>query len=232
MTALVVLLLLAGGGHPLDMMPPLPPDAGNPLFGPGVGFRWEPPPKVVADAVIPGVTYVNGVPVQLRQLVVAAKPEEVGRHFLESFKRQGLYVADRQAIDTLFSGVDPSSLTTYSVVLQANGDKHTTVILGEARPLQPRRSGAQALPVMPGVKGALPVEFEGYTQLNYDVGATAAQVEEFYGAQLGKQGYAREGSAGQPTWARQGERVEVRVSAAGARAQVTVRRTYAPAAAQ
>ena len=92
-----------------------PPDGGRaklPLALPGLPFVWELPPKTLHEIPIDGTTYVDGVPVRLRQLLVVGTPEQIGKHFLESFLRQGLYIAPRQGIDRLLTGVDPQSIVT------------------------------------------------------------------------------------------------------------------------
>lgn len=204
MLAAAAVLLLAGA-----------PDAG---VGVGVGFKWEYPPQTLHEIPIDGTTYVDGVPVRLRQLLVVGRPDEIGKHFFDSFTRQGLYIAPRQAIDRLLTGVDPQAIITYSVVLQPNGPNHTTVILGESRPIDRKVAPAAGLPVMPQAKGVIPVQFEGYAQLSYPVTATEAEVRAFYAKELGARGYQKkEGNA----WERAGDRVELAVSP-GATGQVKV----------
>lgn len=204
------------------------PDAGTPppvLALPGLNFVWELPPKTLHEIPIEGTTWVDGIPVRMRQLLVVGTPEQIGKHFFDSFMKQGLYIAPRQAIDRLLTGVDPQSIVTYSVVLQANGPTHTTVILGESRPLDRKAAAPDGLPVMPQVKGAIPVAFEGYVQLSYAVAATEAEVRAFYAKELTARGYqAKEAGA----WVRASDRVELTITGQAGQLKVVLRQTRTP----
>ena len=223
---LVPLWLLAGAPSPeqLDSRRIYVRDGGLPMALPGLPFVWELPPKTEHEIPIDGTTLVDGIPVRLRQLVVLGTPEQIGKHFLESFLRQGLYIAPRQAIDRLLTGVDPQSVVTYSVVLQANQAGRTTVILGESRPLERKGSAADALPVVPQAKGAIPVQFEGYVLLSYLVSVSEAEARAFYVRELAARGYqAREAGV----WIRATDRLELTLSAQGAQTKVVLRQTRA-----
>ena len=199
------------------------PDAGaRPLALPGIAFVWDLPPKTLHEIPIDGVTYVEGIPVRLRQLIVLGTPEQIGKHFFDSFQRQGLYLAPRQAIDRLLTGVDTGSIVTYSVVLQANEAGRTTVILGEARPLDRKPAAAGALPVLPQAKGAIPVQFEGYLLLSYLATGSEAEAREFYDKALTSRGYqAREGGL----WIRADDHLELTITAQGGQVKVVLRQT-------
>lgn len=209
--ALVVALALGADGG--MKRPPLP-------------VTWELPPKTVHEIPIDGVTYVDGVPVRLRQLLVVGAPEPIGRHFLASFQKQDLYVAPRQAIDRLLTGVDPDGFITYSVVLQPSGEGKTTVILGEARLLDRKKAPADGLPVLPQGKGAIPVRSEGAQVLSYVATATVADAEAFYAGALSARGYQPAKEPG--VWVKPGDRVEVAITAQGAKVQVVVTQRSAP----
>lgn len=201
------------------------PDGGVklPLALPALPFVWELPPKTKHEIPIDGTTYVDGVPVRLRQLVVQGSPEEIGKHFLESFLKQGLYIAPRQSITRLLTGVDPQAIITYSVVLQPNDKGHTTVILGESRPLD-RKVEAGGLPVLPQAKGAIPVQFEGYLLVSYLVSATEAEVRAFYAKELAARGYkARDGGV----WIKTGDQLELMLSVQGSQTKVVLKQTRA-----
>jgi hypothetical protein len=220
-----VLLLLAATPSEPDVGRIYIRDGGAklPLALPGLPFVWELPPKTVQEIPIDGTTRVGGIPVRLRQLIVRGKPEEIGRHFLESFLRQGLYIAPRQAIDRLLTGVDPQSIVTYSVVLQVNDKDHTTVILGESRPLDRQR--VEGLPVLPQSKGAIPVQFEGHLLLTYLAPVSEADARAFYVKELAARGYqAREPGV----WTKPGDRVEVTLSQDSGQTKVVVRQTRLP----
>ena len=208
MSALVLMLLWVS--------PPMArPDGGQPYDGPlalpPLPFTWELPPKTMHEVPIDGTTYVAGVPVRLRYLMVNDTAANIGRHFLDSFKRQGLYVEPDQAYERALTGVDPGAIVTYSVVLQANAAGHTTVILGETRPLD-RKKTAGDLPLPPSAKNAVPVKFEGNTVLSFTVSEPEAAVREFYARELPLKGFR---PGGEGVWLREGERLELTVKGKG-----------------
>ena len=200
------------------------PDAGTKATPalPGLNFVWELPPKTLHEIPIDGTTFVDGIPVRLRQLVVAGSPEQIGKHFFESFHRQGLYIAPRQAIDRLLTGVDPQSIVTYSVVLQANGKERTTVILGESRPLDRTAGDPDALPVLPQARGAIPVQFEGYLLLSYVVPVTRVEALAFYAKELASRGYQGK-EAG--VWVKGSDRLELTTTEQDGQLKVVLRQT-------
>lgn len=173
---------------PMQFDPPgwVPRDAG--MARPALPFTWELPHDVVHEVPIDGTTRVDGVPVRLRYLLVKGTPEEIGRHFLQSFKKQGLYIAPRQLITRLLTGVDPEAIITYSVVLQPNEAGHTTVILGESRPLD-RKAESAGLPLPPGAGSVPPVQFEGHTVLSFKVSSSVEAVQRFYAQELPLKGW-------------------------------------------
>ncbi len=202
------------------------PDAGKPLVLalPALPFVWELPPKTVHEIPIDGVTWVNGIPVRLRQLLVQGNAEDIGKHFLASFLKQDLYIAPRQAIDRILTGVDPQAIITYSVVLQPNAKGFTTVILGETRPLERKTSGGEALPVLPQAKGAIPVQFEGYLMLSYLVtGVPLAEAQAFYDKAFSGRGYQQQEGA----WVKANERIEVTLSEQSGQVKVVVKQQRA-----
>lgn len=207
-------VLLAG--LPLEAQVKLPADAGA-VSTASLPFVWELPEKTVHEVPIDGTTLVAGIPVRLRYLLVKGSAEDIGRHFLASFIRQGLYVAPRQDVTRLLTGVDPGSVVTYSVVLQPNTEGHTTVILGEAKPIDRKKGASPALPVPPSVQGAIPVQHEGTTVLSFRASESVETVTAFYARELTQQGY-RPVSA--KTWARPGEQLDVTISAEGATSRV------------
>lgn len=201
---------------PMQYDPPgfVRPDAG--ATRPALPFVWEFPPQTLHEVPIEGTTHVGGVPVRLRYLLVKGTPEELGRHFLASFKKQGLYIAPRQLITRLLTGVDPEAIITYSVVLQPNEAGHTTVILGEARPLD-RKPMAGGLPLPPGAQDAIPVQFEGRAVSSFKVKGPAASVQQFYGRELPLRGWRPEG---ENEWLRPNEQLRVTLRPDGESTQV------------
>lgn len=209
MSAVLLVLLVAA------------PDAGPlPLALSPLPFTWELPPKTMHEAPIDGTTWVRGVPVRMRYLMVNDTPLSIGRHFLDSFKRQGLYIQEGQTVDVMLTGVDPRSIITYSVVLQPNSPGHTTVILGEAKPLENKPPAPMGLPVPPSASGVLPVQFEGYTLLSFKVTAPPAQLEAFYALELSQRGYLPKDHT---VWVKPGEQLEVTISSEGKETKVVLK---------
>jgi hypothetical protein len=202
-----------------------PPDAGPlPTAMPGLPFTWELPPKAMHEVPIDGTTYVSGVPVRLRYVMVNDTPVNVGKHFLDSFKKQGLYVEAGQDVGRMLTGVDPQSIMTYTVVLQPNGPDHTTVILGEAKVLEKKPPSAGGLPLPPSARTqkVLPVKFEGYTLLSFTVPDALADVRKFYAVELPRSGWQPKSET---EWTRPGELLEVSlaIDAATGRTRVVLK---------
>ena len=234
MSAAVFLLLFAApplrapdaGTLSLDAQLRLTPDAGPlPLSMPPRPFVWELPQTTMHDVPIDGTTYVRGVPVRMRYVMVKDTPVNIGRHFLESFKRQGMYLAEGQQLDRAVTGVDPSSLQTYTVILQPNQPGYTTVILGEAKPLEKKPLAVGGLPMPPSVRDAVPVKFEGYLLLSFSAAEPIAEVQSFYAVELPRAGYE---PVGEGEWAKPGERLEVTLSVDGKRTRVLLKQHKAP----
>lgn len=215
MSLAAALILLAA---PLDAASAEPRDAG-PIALPPLPFVWELPPKTVSEVPIDGTTYVIGVPVRMRHLMVKAKPDEIGRHFLKSFKRQGLFVDAGQDVSRMFTAVDPQSFNTYTVVLQPNGPEHTSVIIGEAKPLLRESNEAAGLPLPRSAQNVLPVKFEGYTVTAFSVPDALADVQSFYALELSRRGYQPKSDT---VWLKQGEQLDVKLSTKNGRTNVVL----------
>ncbi|MBL8953448.1 MAG: hypothetical protein JNK82_21920 [Myxococcaceae bacterium] len=190
-----------------------------PLSLPPLPFTWELPPKTMHEVPIDGTTYVQGVPVRLRYVMVKDTPREIGRHFLESFKKQGLFISPGQNVERMLTGVDPQSIYTYTVVLQANGPDHTTVILGEAMPLEKKKETTTGLPLPPSAKNVLPVAFEGYTVVAFTVFDAVDDLKKFYATELPRRGYRPKSET---VWVKRGEELDVKLSAVKGGSQVVI----------
>lgn len=175
------------GDSPEDLDPdqPLPP------------FNWK-VPGLLAWVDSDGPMMANGVPV-LIQLARSSRPlEELGPHFVRQFEQAGFFIppANEQIAFTRepqVTALDPRRMVSYTVILQANPDKTTSVILGTAnvgawRPVR----GSQLLgwaPMMPGGEHLLRTDAEGQSSAAYDVEASPDQVQAFYKDALTKAGY-------------------------------------------
>lgn len=175
------------GESPEDLDPdePLPP------------FNWK-VPGLLAWVDSDGPMMANGVPV-LIQLARSSRPvEELGPYFVRHFEQSGLFVppANEQVAFTRepqLTALDPTRMVSYTVILQANPDKTTSVILGTANvgAWKPVR-GSELLgwaPMMPGGEHLLRTDAEGQSSAAYDVDATPDKVRAFYKDALTKAGY-------------------------------------------
>jgi hypothetical protein len=192
-----------------------------------VPFSWD-VPRVLESVDVPGVMRANGVPVKLRSVKSAERPEVILQHLVDRFQAAGFYIPpDKHRTQWLsapqLTALDPDRLISYTFVLQANPDGTTTVILGEANLGQARRERATFAPVFPGGKDMMQSEMEGARTMTYLVEAEPAKVRDFYVAELRGAGFS-ETSGG--TWRRDGEelRVAVRQVKAGRVAVIIVRR--------
>lgn len=161
------------------------------------GFAWDLPPGVVGSAEIPGELVAGGIPVRMRKLTVALPADAVGRHFLGSFTRQGLYVPEGQPYDRVITGVRPSDYRTFTVLIQRIDAKHCGVILGEALPLaaaKGRDLGGGLL--FPGATQPFATRFESGSTVSFRARASEAELGSFYGEVLPKLGFARSASGG------------------------------------
>ena len=225
MSIVVALLVLAATVDAGTLPPGVLPDGGLVLSLPPLPFTWELPPKTMHEVPIDGTTYVVGVPVRMRYLMVKDKPREIGRHFLESFKRQGLFVDAGQDLERMFTGVDPQSFMTYTVVLQPNGPEHTTVILGEAKPLEKKAPQPGGLPLPPSARGVLPVQFEGYTLLSFTIPDPLEGVKAFYALELPRRGYQPKSET---EWFKPGEQLEVTIAPVQGKTKVVLKQQKLP----
>jgi hypothetical protein len=175
------------GAAPEDLDPnkPLPP------------FNWK-VPGLLDWVDSDGPMMANGVPV-LIQLARSSRPvEELGPYFAHQFEQAGLFIppAGEQVPTTRepqLTALDPTRMVSYTVILQANPDKTTSVILGTANVGAWRPVRGSALlgwaPMMPGGEHLLRTDAEGQSSAAYDVDSTPDKVQAFYKDALLKAGY-------------------------------------------
>jgi hypothetical protein len=160
------------------------------VTGADAGFVWDLPAKVVSDVEVAGEIEAAGIPVRMRKLIVGLSAAEVGRHFLQSFRRQGLFVPPGMPYDRVLTGVRPSDYRTFTVLIQQIDPKHCGVILGEAMPMA-ARPGTKGDPLFPGASHPFETRFESGRTVSFRARATVDELSSFYSEVLGKAGYRR-----------------------------------------
>lgn len=197
------------------------------------GFTWD-VPRVLEAVDVPGVMRADGIPVKLRSVLSAEKPEVILQHLVDRFEDAGFYIPpDKHRTQWLaepqLTALDTERLISYTFVLQPNPDGTTTVVLGEANLSQARRAQSAFAPVYPGGTDVMQSDMEGARTLTYLVTAAPEKVRDFYLKELTAAGFT-EASTGE--WLRGGEevRVGVRPVKAGRVSVILMRRTAGEAA--
>lgn len=193
-----------------------------------VPFSWD-VPKVLEAVAMPGVMRADGIPVKLRSVKSAEKPQVILQQLVDRFEAAGFYIPpDKHRTQWLaepaLTALDTDRLISYTFALQPNPDGTTTVILGEANLGMARREQAAFAPVFPGGKDLMQSEMEGARTMTYLAEAEPEKVRGFYVEQLREAGFS-ETTVG--TWRRNGEelRVAVRPVKPGTVAVIVLRRT-------
>jgi hypothetical protein len=160
-------------------------------------FQWV-VPGLLSWVDSDGPMVSNGVPVLL-QLARSSRPvPELERHFISSFEKAGLFIPReeeqvRMTREPQLTALDPMRMLSYTVILQANPDRTTTVILGTANVgALENVNASQTLgwaPVMPGAEKLLRTEAEGYASAAYQVEGTVEKVRAFYQEALPRAGF-------------------------------------------
>ncbi|MCY1073395.1 hypothetical protein [Archangium lansingense] len=201
--------------------------AGIASAGQPTAFTWD-VPRVLESVEVPGVMRADGIPVKLRSVKSAEKPQVILQHLVNRFEAAGFYIPPDKHRTQWFAepqltALDTDRLISYTFVLQPNPDGTTTVILGEANLGMARREQAAFAPVFPGGTDLMQSEMEGARTMTYLASAEPQKVRDFYLAELRGAGYA-ELDAG--TWRRGGEelRVSVRPVKEGRVAVIVLRR--------
>lgn len=207
--------------------------AGSASAQPRPGFTWD-VPRVLEAVDVPGVMRADGIPVKLRSVLSAEKPEVILQHLVDRFEDAGFYIPpDKHRTQWLaepqLTALDTERLISYTFVLQPNPDGTTTVVLGEANLGQARREQSAFAPVYPGGTDVMQSDMEGARTMTYLVSAAPEKVRDFYLTELEAAGFT-EGSTGE--WLRGGEevRVAVRPVKAGRVSVIVMRRTAGEAA--
>ncbi len=191
-------------------------------------FTWD-VPRVLESVEVPEVMQADGIPVKLRSVKSAEKPQVILQHLVNRFEAAGFYIPpDNHRTQWLaepqLTALDTERLISYTFVLQPNPDGTTTVVLGEANLGMARREQSAFAPVFPGGKDLMQSEMEGARTMTYLVEAEPAKVRDFYVTELRSAGFS-ESSTG--TWRRGSEELQVSVRPVkeGRVAVIVMRRT-------
>ncbi|MFP2907399.1 hypothetical protein ACLESD_20595 [Pyxidicoccus sp. 3LFB2] len=202
---------------PLDLPPPRPTTLkdfydlqGEPEEDPAFSFQNPPPgvelppiyrqpftwdvPRVLDIIDVPGQMLANGIPVRLKAVRSAEKPEPLLQHIVDRWIEWGLFIPppeqQKQTLQEVqLTAVDPERFITYTVILQPNVDGTTTLYLGEANLSKPPAAMSSVAPVYPGAEGVMTSDLEVVRSVNYSVRAKEAEVQAFYRTELGKAGF-------------------------------------------
>jgi hypothetical protein len=191
-------------------------------------FTWD-VPRVLETVDVPGVMRADGIPVKLRSVLSAEKPQVILQHLVDRFEQAGFYIPpDKHRTQWLaepqLTALDTERLISYTFFLQPHPNGTTTVVLGEANLGKARREQSAFAPVYPGGTGVMQSDMEGARTMTYLATAAPEKVRDFYLTELRAAGFT-ESSTGE--WRRGAEevRVAVRPVRAGRVAVILIRRT-------
>jgi hypothetical protein len=178
-------------------------------------------PDVIEAVEVPGRTVTGGVPVSMRAVRSKRDAESLQQWFRSQFAEAGLWLGPQTqlSVHRQVTGFDVDTLVAYSVFLQENRDKTTTVIMSETFMAEKTAPGeVKFAPLMPGATGVLSAHTEGTELAVYRVKAKPAEVKAFYGDTLAKAGWAaRDGR-----FERGAELLDVQAKAKGPETAVTL----------
>ena len=183
---------------------------------PRPSFTWD-VPRVLESVEVPGVLRADGIPVKLRSVKSAERPQVILQHLVDRFAQAGFYIPpDSHRTQWLrepqLTALDTERLISYTFVLQSNPDGTTTVVLGEANLGEARRAQSAFAPLFPGATDLMQSEMEDGRSMTYLVAAEPSKVRAFYAEQLRGAGYHEDTDG---TWVGHGE--ELRLSVRSAR---------------
>jgi hypothetical protein len=157
-------------------------------------FTWD-VPKVLETVEVPGVMQAQGVPVKLRSVKSAEKPEVILQHMVDRFEQWDFYIPDKRTQwlkEPQLTALDTERLISYTFILQSNPDGSTTVVMGEANLAQTRPAQSPIAPLFPGAKDVVSSDVEVARMVSYrlTVSKETPDVEGFYRKQLAQAGYS------------------------------------------
>lgn len=185
--ALLPALALAGASKRSSARLPEPPKPPPP-------FQWD-IPEPLGKVEVPGIVQADGIPMKLNAVVSGRRVEDLIQHFATSFSRAGLFIPPMRLQKQIsknpqLTAYDPERQIAFSVIFQANPNKTTTVILGEAH-VGERRKATDGFfaPVFPGSEYPIQNDSEGLKLLAYSARASEGEVQAFYRDTLGRAGF-------------------------------------------
>lgn len=150
-------------------------------------FQWD-VPKVDRVVEVGDRLEAKGLPLKVYLAHTRLSQQDVFRHYLERFAREGYFI-DRQqkALPGLsllrLTAFDEKRLWSYTVIFYPEADGTTTLTLGAAD-LSARRRGAAAagvgLPVLPGARRVLTSDVELGRSLSFETTDAPEQVLAYY----------------------------------------------------
>ena len=154
-----------------------------------------PTPNLLQAVEVPAVIKAQGIPTQLRAVLLKIEPDLLLQKYVDAFQAAGFYIPPvRQQPQPLnvpmLTALDPERSISYTVILQPHGDGTTTAILGEANLALRDKPGEDVAPLFPGAKNVVRTEQESARVLAYEAPGTPEQVQAFYRDVLPKAGYA------------------------------------------
>jgi hypothetical protein len=175
-------------------------------------------PHVIEQAAVPERLQAADYPVTVHAVKSTEAPENLVRWFAAEFQKAGLFRMPQDRLpepmrSTSMTGLDTTTLVSYTIIFQPNPDHTTTAIISEtylAEHAPPKNGTAEIAAVFPGATQVVRSSSEALKTLSYRAAAEPKEVERFYREVLPKGGY-------QPgeglSFARPGEQLQVIVRA-------------------
>jgi hypothetical protein len=156
-------------------------------------FTWD-VPKIIETVEVPGIMRADGIPVKLRSVKSAERPEVILQHLVDRFQAWGFYIPSKRSQwlkEPQLTALDTERLISYTFVIQPSPDGSTTVLLGEANLGRWEKTVAVIAPVYPEAVDVMNTDVEVARTLSYRVPAlkSTPDITGFYRQQLTKAGY-------------------------------------------
>jgi len=157
-------------------------------------FTWD-VPKVIETVEVPGIMRADGIPVKLRSVKSAERPEVILQHMVDRFEAWGFYIPAKRSQwlkEPQLTALDTERLISYTFVIQPNPDGSTTVVLGEANLALWEKQVLTIAPVYPDAVDVMNTDVEVARTLSYRVPASKStpDITGFYRKELTQLGYA------------------------------------------